>query len=486
MTGTGPCPGPWRRSGVSLVALCTWSLFGPTSAVPAQASAPTHQNVLLIVADDVGVDRVAVYGESPTAGPTTALDLLAQYGVMFRNTYANPVCSPSRATLLTGRYGSQTGVGGNVQWGGSDPWELRTTETTLPHLLAETHRTAAVGKWHLGSDVGGSYMHPMRLGFEYFTGSKNQLGGITSPPEAYYTWEKNVASQAGSVQFDQVAYSTTDHVDDTLAIIDVVGSEPWFIQLSFNAAHTPFHVPPDDLTTIKATEASSPALKHRAAVEAMDAEIRRLIMNIPVDVLANTWIIFVADNGTPGPAISDPAQRNKGKGTLFEGGIRVPLIVVGPGVVDPGREVQALVNTTDLFATILEMAGVPASPADRPDESVSLMPYQQATAAPALRRWVYSELFLPNGFGPYTERRRMVRDGRYKLVEILKGGDRHRAMFDLLVDPNESVDLLGHGIPAATDFETFYALLEIMTQQGAKPQDDEVTPPPPGTRSEQL
>ena len=482
MTG----PGRWRPTGVSLVTLCAWSLLG-SAALSAQAPppAPTHQNVLLIVADDVGVDRVAAYGESPTAGPTTALDTIAQYGVVFRNAYANPVCSPSRAMLLTGRYGLRTGVGGNVQWGGGDAYELSPEEDSLPKRLADTHRTAAVGKWHLGSDMGSGYVHPTLLGFEYFSGSKMQLGGLTSPPTAYYGWEKNVATQAGAVQFQRIAYSTSDHVDDVLSIVDTLGEdEPWFIQLSFNAAHTPFHVPPDDLTTIKATEASSAALKHRAAVEAMDVEIRRLLMSLPVSVLANTWVIFVADNGTPGPAISDPALRAKGKGTMYESGIRVPLIVLGPGVVDPGRQVRALVNTTDIFTTVLQMAGIPGAAQHLPSDSVSLMPYLTDPTAAPQREWAYSELFLPNGPGPYIERRRVVRNERFKLLEIAREGVRHRAMFDLKDDPTESTDLLMNGTPPENRVEVFYELLELMSNIACSspPGDDDSTRPPLSTR----
>jgi arylsulfatase A-like enzyme len=219
-------------------------------------------------------------------------------------------------------------------------------------------------------------------------------------------------------------------------------------------------------------------------VEAMDVEIRRLLMSLPVSVLANTWVIFVADNGTPGPAISDPALRAKGKGTMYESGIRVPLIVMGPGVVDPGREVRALVNTTDIFTTVLQMAGIPGAAQHLPSDSVSLMPYLTDPTAAPQREWAYSELFLPNGPGPYIERRRVVRNERFKLLEIAREGFRHRAMFDLKDDPTESTDLLVNGMPPANRVEVFYELLELMSNivSSSPPGDDDSTRPPLSTR----
>ncbi len=437
-------------------ALLACALVAPAAAAQTTWQ-PEHDNVLLIVADDVGLDRVEAFGRSPTSGPTPVLDLVADYGVRFERAYAAPVCSPSRASLLTGRFGYRTGVGTNITFDGGDAFELSPDELTLADALAPTHRTGAVGKWHLGTRLGSGYRHPVRCGFEVFTGSKEQLGGIYSPPGAYFGWEKSVASPQGDVQYGATAYSTTDHVDDALAVIDWFGPAPWFVQVSFNAAHTPFHVPPDDLTTIKATGASIEAIKHRAMVEAMDREIERLLLGIPRPVLRHTWIIFVADNGTHGQAVSDKDLEFKSKGTLYEGGIGVPLIIVGPDVVGLGRSVDSPVNTTDLFATILDMAGVELPEDERPEDSVSLMPLLLDPSHPPVREHAYAEFFEPNGPGPWTRTERAIVGDRYKLLELVDaGGARLLAMFDLLQDPKESVNLLAEGIP--------YPLIGVYTE----------------------
>ncbi len=455
-------------SGLMTPELMAQSGSEPTGLTPPQI----RDNILLIVADDVGLDRVESFGTSPTAGPTPTLDLLAKYGVKFSRAYANPVCSPTRATLLTGRHGFRTGIGTNVNFDNGQTYELPLSELTLAEALTPKYRTAALGKWHLGVTLGEGYQHPIASGFEVFSGSIEQLGGINSPASVYFGWEKNVASGAGALQFSSISYSTTEHVDDALEVIQGFGTDPWFMQLAFNAAHTPFHAPPEGLTTIKANSASYVAIKHRAMVEAMDSEIDRLLMNLDPDVLAHTWIIFVADNGTHGRAVSDVSLLNKSKGTIFEGGVKVPLIVMGPGIVGRGRSIDALVNTTDLFATILEMAGVVLPPEDRPEDSISLMPYLLDTAQAPLRAAAYSELFTPNGLGPPTTSIRAAIGPRYKLVELQSGtGLPLRAMFDLSLDSHETVNLLATGIPAALfeEYATLASVLASMSQSGSSP-----------------
>jgi len=422
-------------------------LLGGLLAFPVLA----QDNVLLIVADDVGVDRIGAYNESPTAGPTPTIDLLARYGVLFRNAYASPICSPTRASLLTGRYGFRTGVGTNIAWEAPDAgaFELSPAELTLSDLLAPTHNTVVVGKWHLGTSLGSGPLHAMACGFEQFIGSPENLGSVVSPPSVFFDWQKIVTTQHSLVSKHIHAYASTENVDDALELIERYDDDPWFVWLSFNAAHTPYHVPPAGLTTLHASASSSPALMHRAAVEAMDHEIGRLLLEIPRDTLARTWVIFLGDNGTPGPAMSNQALVNKAKGTLYESGVNVPLIIAGPGVVAPGRSVEGLVNTTDLFSTVVDMAGAAVPVDGQPRDSVSLMPYLQHPDQPALRSWVYFELFEPNGPGPYTVMQRGIRDERFKLVHLAGPEGSVYGFYDLVADPLEEHNLCSsYGLPA--------------------------------------
>ena len=146
-------------------------------------SAQDRPNILLIIGDDIGVDKVNAYGECVEAANTPILDLIAEHGLLFRNVWSNPFCSPTRATLLTGRYGFRTGIGHFLDLEGD--LELSLDEATLPELLAPEYHTAAVGKWHLSGAGDDSYMHPLLSGFDRYSGSISNI-------DDYYDWEKVV------------------------------------------------------------------------------------------------------------------------------------------------------------------------------------------------------------------------------------------------------------------------------------------------------
>lgn len=402
------------------------------------------QNVMLLIGDDMGLDRVGAYGAHPDAGPTPVLDLMAEHGVLFRNCWSNPVCSPTRATMLTGRYGFRTGIGNSVKYTDPDSFPLPYAETTLPEILPRHYSSGAVGKWHLGNEAVGGLLHPLLTGFDTHRGAIANLPSADGE-DAYFEWEKSVDGLAST----SFVYATTDTVDDALALTEEL-PEPWFLWVAFNAPHTPYHKPPPELHTLTLPQAPadfSPALHHRAMTQAMDAEIGRLVSGMRPSVLADTTLIFVGDNGTPGNATTLPFFPTHAKGTVYDGGVHVPLLVVGPDVRAPGSECTALVNTTDLFATVAELTG--ATIPVRTD-SVSIVPYLRDPTRPGLRRWIYAERFKPNGFGPFNEHRRAVRDERYKLVvEVFSVADPTTRFHDLWSDPTETVNLLNGTLTAA-------------------------------------
>ena len=386
-------------------------------------------NILLIVADDLGVDNVGVYQEGSDMPPTPKIDALAQGGVLFRNCWANPVCSATRATILTGRYGSATGVTHAIP----EVPELPLEEWTIPEVLdldRAGYAHAAIGKWHLGATDHGP-MTPNLQGFSHFAGAL--AGSLPS----YHAWEKvtdGVASRSST-------YATTENVDDALAWIGQQSS-PWFVYLAFNAPHVPFDKPPRDLhSQVLPAEnwTEEPRPYYKAIVEAMDAEIGRLLASLPARERADTTVIFVGDNGTPHFVTARPFDPDHAKATLYEGGLNVPLIINGPGVVSPRRESVALVNTTDLFATVLELAGVDADAA-LPGvglDSISLVPYLEDPAQPPLRSMVMAELFAPTqiGIGKHGS---AIWDGRQKLIDFEDGTVE---VYDLAFDPFEMFPL---------------------------------------------
>ena len=355
----------------------------------------TAPNILLIVADDFGVDMVNAYGVGTDLPPTPVIDSLAENGVLFRNVWSSPVCSPTRATIQTGRYTFRNGIG-DIEW--QEPLPLPWDEITIPEMLdlgaGGRYEHSLIGKWHLGQrDSVGGIAYPNLAGYQHFAGVMENF----APPDTFYSYEK-VVDGVASVHNE---YATVDQVDSALEWIGQT-TGPWFCCLNFSAPHNPFHAPPAELHTQDLTGAGDPAIDSRpyfkAMVEAMDTEMGRLFTELD-DVLDNTVVLFVGDNGTPGVVIEPPFDSARAKGTVYEGGIKVPLIVSGPNVMT-GQECNALVHTADIFATIAELVTADLGlvlPADTVLDSVSFAPYLTNPALPSLRSSMFTERFYPTG-----------------------------------------------------------------------------------------
>lgn len=411
------------------------------------AGAGAASNVLLIVIDDVGTDSLRLYnpGTDGTFPATPTLDSLASSGIVFRRAYAYPTCSPTRSTLLTGRYGFRTGIGYALANPQTDP-VLKSLEFTLPEILVaqgpNAVRCASIGKWHLsfGAD------EPNTLGgWEHFAGVL--VGALPD----YSRWPKTVD---GSTQPLWSKYATTDNVDDALAWLGKQGSQPWFLWLALNAAHTPYHKPPNDLHTRDNLPDSAAAINAKprpyfeAMIEAADTEIGRLLASVDRQT---TTVILLGDNGTLGTVIQAPYDPEHSKGTLAEGGIRVPLVIAGAGVASPGRDCFDLVGTVDLFSTILDLAGadpLEVVPADWPIDSRSLMPILRDQPFTPAEPYLLSENFA-DGLDPGHAGRAVI-GSRYKLIQL----DLPREEFyDLQEDPLEQSNLLEGALTAEQSAE---------------------------------
>jgi arylsulfatase A-like enzyme len=392
---------------------------------PVALGAQVGQNVLLIVGDDLGLDAVRCYGSSG-APPTPVMDALAATGVRFTRAYVNPACSPTRACISTGRYGFRTGVPTTI--GPGDPG-LNADETILPVAFQGTaFSTALVGKWNLGARFG--LLTPNQFGWPHFA-------GILDPAvQDYYLWVKVVDGQLVAVN----RYATTEMVDDALLWINAQ-SGPWVLQLAFNAPHAPFHAPPAYLHT-QNLAGLDPAVTPRpffdAMVQALDSEIGRLLASLPASTLANTNIIVVGDNGTDGAIALPPMNPMRVKGSLYDGGSHVPLIVHGPAVLQPGRTSSALVSGVDLMPTILDLCHVPppASVGVHPLDGVSFVPLLQ-NSLPSVRDHVYVDMSSSYSGGGYA-----IRDAVWELLRIQSQLPQHQEMYDYAADPLETTDLL--------------------------------------------
>lgn len=419
-----------------------------------------HDNVLLLLLDDVGVDMVGAYGEGPSPARTPVIDGLAQDGVLFRNVWSNPCCSPTRATILTGRYSFRTGVGFVVSKKGHD---LQLQELTLPEVFDPlVHEQAGFGKWHLTNELDGEHhIHPNQSGFDHWVGNYQNL----LQPQTYFEWV--LATNGVLVLAEE--YATTVTVDAFLEWHAQQGG-PWFAYVAFHAPHRPYHRPPADLHTEILPHVDprlAPRPHYRAALEAVDTEIGRLLAGLGPD-LAHTNVIVLGDNGTPEEVSVPPFEPDHAKLTPYEGGINVPLVVSGPAVVQPGRQCQALVNTTDLFTTAIELSGhEPDSvlPPDLVHDSVSIVPYLTDPTCAHLRDWVYAELWKPNGPAKNNVDQRMLRDDRYKIIRRgLDSSEWTFELYDLDEDPFEEHDLFHEpGGPTDEDLVRFDALRDYLT-----------------------
>jgi len=401
------------------------------------------QNVLLLIGDDLGVERIGAYGEHPDPGHTPNLDRLATHGVLFRNAWSTPYCSATRSTILTGRLPFRTGVGAFHE--PESQFALSASEITLPELIDEgtdgAYHCAALGKWHLAGLPVGAPTHPLACRFDLHAGSLHNL-------EDYFVWSKNFNGQIQTV----AKYATSDTTDDAIRAVALL-PEPWFVWVAYNATHTPLHAPPSHLHTynLSGNPDDTPVEHSKAMIEAMDKEIGRLLSSMAPEVRARTTIIFVGDNGTYWPTSDGPFDPSHAKGSCYEGGVNVPLIVDGPRVASPGSECTAMVHTADLYATIANLAGVDVEaclPSGHAIDSVSLLPYLHDPARPSIRHVLYTEIYAPNGLGPKWWWKRAVRDERYKLIRkdttapFGEPPEVVELLFDLEADPLETTNLL--------------------------------------------
>jgi arylsulfatase A-like enzyme len=317
----------------------------PVTPEPNLTEAP---NILLIISDDQGLDASAQYSYSSDIPNTPNLDTLANQGVVFENAWATPACTTTRATLITGKYGQNTGV------------------TYIPALLTNEHqilqtyideqvpaanyKSAVFGKWHLGGG-NSEASHPNDLGIEYYAGN---LANVAD----YVEWELTVngsTSTSNEYHTTQITNLAADWISQQ--------STPWFAWVAYSAPHSPFHLPPQalhnrDLSGSTGDINANPRDYYLAAIEAMDTEIGRLIDGLSDSVRENTLIIFLGDNGTPARVIDTSVYGSgHGKGSLYQGGVAVPLFVSGAGVSRSGERETGLVTATDLFATIAQLAG---------------------------------------------------------------------------------------------------------------------------------
>jgi arylsulfatase A-like enzyme len=394
----------------------------------------TQPNILLIIADDMGIDATPGYSIGNEKPTMPNLQTLMSEGLTFDNMWANPICSPTRSAILTGKYGYRTGV-----LNATSLSNIPITEKTLHAYLTDNnlgYSHSIIGKWHLSND--GNTANQM--GIDYYTGL------VTGALQDYYQW--NIFENGTTNQTSE--YATTKFTD---LAIDWIGQQdkPWFCWLAYTTPHTPFHLPPagthsqGNLPTDQASIDADPMLYFLAMIENMDYEIGRLLNSMTTAERENTIIIFIGDNGTMRTVNQLPYRPKSSKGSLYQGGVHVPMVIAGKGVSRVGEREAALVNVTDLFTTIANLAGA------------NMETYQDSyafnnlltTTGSAKRNYNYAE--ISDVTSGYT-----IRNMEYKLIV---NDDGTEEFYDLVTDAYETSDLLQNTLTlvqqtAKTELET--------------------------------
>ena len=389
------------------------------SCVPSFVSAENvnKPNILIILADDAGYNDFGFMGSKELQTPN--IDALSRQGVVFDDGHvAATVSSPSRACLITGRYGHRFGYECNLNSAGDG---LAVSEQTLGDIFGnEGYRTATIGKWHLG---GQPQFHPNRRGFQLFYG---MLSG-----HRHYFYDETKSDAPGNLQnlllndkqvkFD--GYLTDRFTDKAIDFIQE-SEKPFMLYLSYNAVHTPMDATEEDMARFK----GHPRQKLAAMTWALDRGVGRVIEALKKSgKFDNTIIYFLSDNGGATTNTSSNYPLKGFKGNKFEGGHRVPFFVVWNGKIPAGRHYNGLVSSLDIAATSVDAAHI--HPQKNKLDGVSLLPY-----------------LMKNKKGtPHTSLdwrkmdTRAIRKGDYKLI-ITHGVD--SVLYNLKKDPEEMHNLI--------------------------------------------
>jgi arylsulfatase A-like enzyme len=411
------------------LALCL-GLFGSVNGF-ARENKP---NVVVILVDDMGWTDLACFGSKFYQTPH--IDRLAAQGMKFTQAYsACTVCSPTRAAILTGQYPARLHV---TDWiaGHVRPYAklsvpdwtkyLSPQEMNLAQALkAEGYVSASIGKWHLGEEE----HFPDKQGFDV-----NVAGYNKGQPPSYFAPYKIPTLKEGP----EGEFLSDRLTEEALHFIEENKERPFFLYLPHYAVHTPLQAKPEVISKYK--NLTDPAAEQKnavyaALVESVDDSVGRILDRLDsLHLSQNTVIIFTSDNGGLKPVTSNTPLR-AGKGSSYEGGVRVPLIVKWPGVTKPGTVSEAPVITVDCYPTVIEMAGATKATAPHVD-GASLVPLLRETAG--LKReaiyWHYPH-YHPGGATPYSA----VREGDFKLIEFFE--DKHVELYNLKDDIGETVDL---------------------------------------------
>ncbi len=383
--------------------LCVMLVFRALTA-SSHSCAAERPNIVLIIADDMGFGDLGIHGNTQINTPN--LDALGREGVRLTQFCVSPVCTPTRASLMTGRYNYRTRAVDTYQGRAMmDP-----AEVTLAEVLSNAgYRTGIFGKWHLGDN------YPMRAMDQGFQESLvHGGGGIAQPadPPEGSAYQDPMLSHNGILERRR-GYCTDIFADAAIDFIEKQDRRPFFAYIATNAPHDPLQVADDLVTPYRAKGLPENTARVYAMVENIDRNVGRVLSSLQARGLdKNTIVIFLTDNG---PAFARYNSGMRGlKTTVYQGGIRVPCFVRWPSGLVGGREVHVPSAHIDLFPTLLAASKVGAPRGGRID-GMNLLPALKSGAKPPRDRSLFFQWH--RGDMPEAFRNSAVRNGRYKLVD---------------------------------------------------------------------
>lgn len=401
----GACPAHRNLWVTPDLDLCSWAVCANWYLMIAMKTNHSRPNIVFILADDLGYGDLDAFNGGLSSTP--ALDGLLNESTCFSQHYtASPVCNPSRAALLTGRYPHRTGSIDTLEWRGLERLALR--ETTLADVLkAYGYATGLVGKWHLGAFD--PRYHPERRGFDE---SLCFRGGMHD----YYQWRLESGERV--VRADG-RYLTDVWADEADAFIRRHANHPFFLHVTFNAPHTPLQAPDDEILPFAQKGLFNKGVSTLyGMIHRMDVAIGRILQTLrELGLEENTIVCFCSDNGPQFGGAGDEdttrfnCQLNGAKGTTYEGGIRVPMLIRWQTGLPGGRDIHEMVHMCDWFPTLLDLAGVPV-PAHLALDGVSVARRlrDEASHSEPPRFWQW------NRYTPVVTCNAAMRDGDWKLV----------------------------------------------------------------------
>ena len=388
-----------------------------------QANGAAKPNIVLILSDDMGYSDLPKFGKSEI--PTSNIDRLANEGILFTDAYVSaPVCVVSRMGLLTGQYQQRFGMYDNIY--GEEKARLFLDQTLLPSVFQKAgYRTALVGKWHLNGNKREQYTRgsPLQRGFDEFI---SFLGG-DSP-----FWRGSPVHR-GDEQYPAPEYLTDLWGSEACAFVDRNHAQPFFLYLSFNAVHSPMHALDSDQDQFPDVGDENRRI-YDGMLLAMDRNIGRVLDRLDTHGIAdNTIVVFLNDNGG-GESTERYAAHSRNfannkplrgyKFDVFEGGVRVPMILRWPGQIPADKVYGKMASSMDVFPTLVEAAGL-EMPKNQPTDGVDLLPYINGKNKSKPHEWLcwQNRSWLPRKQGGFVVptpkvHNSAIRKGNWKLVRL--------------------------------------------------------------------